>query len=113
VAIHLACGLCGAVVADGAEPHPGTCGECGARYAGGGDDPPQAVAAALATWQITDLEPRAIADRIFRLSPDDPWLSRVNMVSDRRDGFYRWWLFVAAGDEPATALTALVEPTKS
>jgi hypothetical protein len=107
--VRLVCGLCGNVLADGAEPQPGTCQSCQARYAGGGDDPPSAVTMALGHWQIDGLDGREIADRIFRLHPDDPWLVRVNMTSDRRDGFYRWWLFVA-GDDTAATLRDLQEP---
>jgi hypothetical protein len=110
MAVRLVCPMCATVVADGTEPQPGGCPSCGARYGGGGDDPPAAVTAALGQWNIDGLDGRAIADRIFRLPPGDPWLARVDMTSDHRDGFYRWWLFVASGSDIEARLRSLLEP---
>jgi hypothetical protein len=108
-AVSLVCPLCRAVVVEGAEPAGGRCPGCGATYAGGGDDARGGVAAALEGWGITDLDAGRAADGLFRLLPDDPLGARVTVTSDRRDGFYRWWVFVAAGDDPATVLAQAAE----
>ncbi len=44
------------------------------------------------------IEPDALVRALFALPPDDPRAVRANITSDRRDGFYRWWLF--ARDDP-------------
>ncbi len=101
---QLICPLCRAVVVDGAEPAPGVCPGCGARYAGGGDDARGGVAAALEWWGIPGLDADAVSGGLFRVVPGDPFGGVVTVTSDRRDGFYRWWVFVAADAEPASAL---------
>lgn len=103
--VTLVCPLCRVVVVKGHEPEPGTCPGCGATYGGGGDDARSGVAAALADWGITVVDAAQAADGLFRLMPDDPLNARVTVTSDRRDGFYRWWVFVAAGED-ATAVLA-------
>lgn len=102
--VTLICPLCAATAHEGGEPAPGTCPGCGGAYAGGGDSPPHAVAAALTEWGVTDLDAGAVADGLFALMPDEPLSERVVVTSDRREGFYRWWIFVAAGEAPADVL---------
>lgn len=101
---RLDCPMCGATVAEGEDITPGTCPGCGAEYAGGGDDPPRGTAMAMAHWGVAEPEPRVVADGLFRIPPGDPLNVRVTPISDRRDGFYRWWLFVARGESPAEVL---------
>jgi hypothetical protein len=101
---QLVCPLCRTVIVEGAEPEPGVCPGCGARYAGGGDDARGGVAAALAWWGLSDLDADRVSGGLFRILPTDPFSRVVTATSDRRDGFYRWWVFVAADAEPAAAL---------
>jgi hypothetical protein len=109
--VRLACPLCGTLVADGAEPEPGDCPGCGARYAGGGESPPDAVTRALARWGVEGLDPMALARRLFEVDAPPPPAPAAAITSDRRDGFYLWWLFVrGAGDGPEPVLSALVAP---
>jgi hypothetical protein len=102
---ELICPLCRALVIDGAEPTPGTCSGCGARYAGGGDDVRGAVAAALEWWEAGDLDAARVSGGLFRILPGDPLGGIVTVTSDRRDGYYRWWVFVAGGADPVDALS--------
>ena len=103
--ITLACPLCGTLVADGAEPEPGTCPTCGARFAGGGESPGEGVALAAAAWGARDLPAEALARRLFEVDPAPAPASTAAIVSDRREGFYRWWVFVRTGDgDPAAVL---------
>jgi hypothetical protein len=102
--------LCGTLVADGAEPAPGSCPGCGARYAGGGESPPAAIAAALAEWALAGPDPGVLARRLFEVDPPPAPAPAAAITSDRRDGFYLWWLFVRDGDAGAAAvLAALAE----
>ena len=101
---QLVCPFCRAIVVDGVEPAPGTCAGCGARFAGGGDDARAGVVAALAWWHITDLDGARVSEGLFRVLPSDRLNGLASVTSDRRDGFYRWWVFVAAAAEPATVL---------
>ena len=52
-------------------------------------------------------DPDELALALFALAPDDPRAARANLTSDRRDGFYRWWLFVR--EDPDGAAAALAE----
>jgi hypothetical protein len=106
VQVTLICPLCRAVVVDGEEPSGGACPGCAARYAGGGDDARGGVAAAIAAWGIAGIDADRAGEGLFRLMPDDPLSVQVTVTSDRRDGFYRWWVFVADGVDAATALAA-------
>lgn len=107
--MRLVCPLCGTTVSDGPEPSAGACPGCGARYAGGEGDVPGAVARALSELGADDLPADAIARRLFEIEPPDPLAERLAITSDRRPGFYRWWLFVRAGvDGPHAALAALI-----
>ena len=95
--VRLACPLCGAVVADGAEPAPGACPGCGAAYAGGGASPPEAAGAALRAWGIEGVDPEGLARRLFEADPSPAPAPAASITSDSRDGFYLWWVFVRDG----------------
>jgi hypothetical protein len=93
-------------VADGAEPVPGTCPTCGARYAGGGESPPAAIAAALAQWGVDGPDPQVLAQRLFAVDPPPAPAPAAAITSDRRDSFYLWWLFVREGGSDVAAVLA-------
>lgn len=106
----LVCPLDGTVVADAAEPAPGTCPGCGAVFAGGGTSPPEAVARALADWGVEG-DADVVARRLFETDPGDPPAPALAITSDRRDGFYLWWVFARGGPAAAVAhLTGAVPP---
>lgn len=92
--VRLDCPLCGACVSDGAVPSPGACPGCAAWYDGGTEDPQGAARAALAAAGITG-DPDRLARALFDVEPG----TGLALTSDRRDGFYTWWIFVA--NEPA------------
>ena len=91
---RLVCPLCGAIVVDGDEPVPGLCPGCGARYAGGDETPPDAVAVALAGWQVEGRDAAAIARRLFEVDPPAAPAPAAAITSDAREGFYLWWVFL-------------------
>ncbi len=95
---RLVCPLCGTVVADGTEPGPGECRGCGALYAGGGESPPAAVAAAMSSWRVEGLPPEDLARRLFELEPPASPAPAAAVTSDQRDDFYLWWVFVRPGE---------------
>lgn len=99
---RLECPLCSAVVAEGvSDIAPGACPGCGARYEGGEGSAPDAVRAAVAAFGAAHLDPGAVTDAVFRLTPAQSAERGVAITSDERDDFYRWWLFVrpdASGD---------------
>jgi len=109
MSVRLVCPLCGAVVVDGPEPAPGRCPGCAARYEGGADSAPAAVAAALAAFGAPGLPADTVARRLFELDPEGEMARRAAVTSDRRDGFYRWWVFVA--DEDPAALLGRLAPS--
>jgi hypothetical protein len=111
VRVRLECPLCGAVVVDGPEPEPGSCPGCRARYAGGADDAPGTVARALDQLGVEGLGAAELASGLFALDPDDPLALQVAITSDRREGFYRWWLFVREDGDTAAELLARVADT--
>lgn len=103
--IILVCPLCGATVHEGGEPAPGACGTCGAVYGGGGDHPVTACEAVIAQWGAQGrLDARTLATGLFVLDADEPLSRRVAVTSDRRQGFYRWWVFAAPGEDRAAVL---------
>lgn len=108
---RLECPLCSAVVAEGvSDIAPGACPGCGARYEGGEGSAPDAVRAAVAAFGATHLDPVAVTDAVFRLTPAQSAERGVAITSDERGDFYRWWLFVrpAPGADHAAALAALL-----
>ncbi len=107
---RLDCPLCGATVAEGVEEiTPGACPSCGAGYEGGNASAPDAVRTALMGFGAGSLDPVAVTDAVFRLTPADARERGVAITSDERDGFYRWWLFVRSGDDggPAAVLAGV------
>jgi hypothetical protein len=103
-AVRLVCPLCGATVADGPEPEPGACPGCGAAFAGGGESPPEAIGLALRDWGLDGLPGEALARRLFEAGPAPAPGPAAAMTSDRREGFYRWWLFVREGERGRRAV---------
>lgn len=103
--VRLVCPLCGAVVVDGGEPVPGVCHGCGARYAGGGESPSDAVAAALAQWHVEGRDTGALARRLFEVEPPASPAPAAAITSDAREGFYLWWVFLRG--EASEALAGL------
>ena len=87
-------------------PPEGRCPGCGARWAGGGDTPAAAAATALAALGARELDPEAVVRALFALPADDPRARRAGITSDRREGFYRWWLFVREDPDGAAAALA-------
>jgi len=104
VGARLSCPFCRAVVVDGDEPVAGSCPGCGARFAGGADSAPEAVRAALSEWGV-DADHMAVARTLFELDPADAD-TPATVVSDERDEFYRWWVFLRPDAGPG-ALTDL------
>lgn len=100
--VRLDCPLCGARVSDGAPPSPGTCPGCGARYDGGTDRPNGAAAAALA-YAGSGGDADRLTRALFDIDPE----AGVALTSDRRDGFYEWWVFVADSDDSRRLLETL------
>jgi len=43
---------------------------------------------------------------LFALAPEDPRARRAGITSDRREGFYRWWVFVREDPDGAAATFA-------
>jgi len=95
---RLVCPLCGTVVVDGAEPAPGACAGCGARYAGGGESPPEAARAALTHWGVEGVAANALALALFAADPPPSPAPAAAITSDQRDDFYRWWVFVRSAE---------------
>lgn len=100
--VRLDCPLCGAVVSDGPTPAPGRCPGCGARYEGGGERPHDSATRALEAFGIADGDGDRLARALFDV--DDAFRG-VAITTDRREGFYAWWVFVA-DDPDAIALLA-------
>jgi hypothetical protein len=109
--VRLDCPICGATVSDGPPPEPGECPNCGARYLGDADAVPQ-VAEALLTAAgagVGDVQAGVLARRLFEIDPDSDLAREVAVTSDRRDGFYRWWVFVRRGLDPREAVRLVLE----
>ena len=97
--VRLDCPLCGVMVTEGDPPAPGNCPGCGARYVGGTERPQGAAQAALTAFGI-DGDAETLTRALFDVAPE----SGIAVTSDRRDGFYAWWVFVS--DEAAQARLA-------
>ena len=95
--MQLICPLCGTDAARGAEPSPGHCPGCDAPFAGGGSSAPEGVVLALSQWGI-DLPAGDVTRRLFEVEPLPAPEPTVAITSDRRDGFYLWWVFVRPGE---------------
>lgn len=109
--VVLICPLCGTDAAAGAEPAPGACPGCGAAVAGGGESAPEGVRMALAHWDLGTLDPLAVATALFETEPAGAPAPTAAITSDRRDGFYLWWVFVREGEGGvAGVLRGLIDP---
>jgi len=95
--VQLICPLCGTDVAGSAEPSPGRCPGCDAPFAGGGSSAPEGVALALSQWGI-DLPAERITRGLFETEALPAPAPTAAITSDRRDGFYLWWVFVRPGE---------------
>jgi hypothetical protein len=51
---------------------------------------------ALSTWGV-DLPPGDVARALFEREPDPAPRPTAAITSDRREGFYLWWVFVRPG----------------
>ena len=71
-----------------------------------GDTPRAAARTALVAFGVAGLDPDAVVRALFSLAPDDPRARRANVTSDRREGFYRWWVFVREDPDGAAATLA-------
>lgn len=102
--VRLDCPLCGALVNDGDPPEPGHCPGCGARYMGGTERPHGAAEATLQAFGIAG-DPDKLARALFEVGPE----TGVAVTSDRREGFYAWWVFVAPDEATHTRLATLAK----
>lgn len=111
MAVRLDCPLCRATVADGVEPHPGTCPGCGARVEGGAETSQGAVEALIVAADLDGVDPAALTRALFGLDESSPLGRRMAITSDQRDGFYRWWVFIRTGDDDIGTLLRRVPET--
>lgn len=95
-AVQLICPFCGTDAAAGTEPSPGRCPGCDAAFAGGGQSAPEGVTLALAQWGL-DLAAERVTRRLFETEALPAPTPTASITSDRRDGFYLWWVFVRPG----------------
>ncbi len=100
--VSLDCPLCGVPVSEGDPPEPGRCPGCGARYEGGAERPQGAAEVALAAFGLGGDSER-LARALFEADP----ATGVAVTSDRRDGFYAWWVFVADDHDALIQLAQL------
>ncbi len=101
--VRLTCPLCGAIVTDGVEITPGVCRGCRASYLGGRDTPPEACADALTSLGIPG-DGGTLARELFTR---DETANGVAIVSDSREGFYSWWLFVGVSPDALSRVREL------
>ncbi len=105
--VHLDCPLCAAVAFDGPVPDERRCPGCGARFAGGGERPADATARALEECGVGGGDAEVLARALFDADESD---RGVAITSDRRDGFYAWWVFVADDPDALALLAELAGP---
>lgn len=106
------CPFCATVVADGRPPVPGTCPDCQARFVGDADSASGAVDDGLSALGVDDLGPADVVNALFVVPPDRCRELGVAIVSDDRQGFYRWWLFIARGRRARDRLDDLVAESR-
>jgi len=102
------CPLCDAVVSDGPPPAPGACPGCGARFVGDGESAPAAVEQGLSELSVDGVGAQELVNALFTVSPERCRKLGVTIASDEREGFYRWWLFLAAGRDARDQLETLL-----
>ncbi len=107
--VLLTCPLCGDTAADGPEITPGVCRGCGARFLGGRETPPEACADALTSLGIPG-DGGVLARELFTR---DETANGAAIASDSRDGFYSWWLFVAARPDALSRVRELAGDASS
>lgn len=108
-AARLVCPLCETVVVDGAPPRPGSCPGCGARIEGDAESAPEAVAAALAALGVDGALADPLAHALFTVPPERGRRLGLAITSDARAGFYRWWVFLGPGGDPAALARRVIE----
>lgn len=94
------------MLTDGEDPAPGTCSGCDSRFAGDAESAPAAVRAALEAWSLEGVDPDSLTAALFVLPPGSGAQRQIAVVSDEREGFYRWWLFAPLADDAAHAAIA-------
>jgi hypothetical protein len=92
--VRLDCPLCGFTVLDGPDPAPGVCAGCGARFDGNAETSAGAVEALLVSLSRTEIDGPALTRALFELDGESDLARQVAIASDRREGFYNWWVFV-------------------
>jgi hypothetical protein len=95
------------VAFEGAVPAVRRCPGCGACYAGGGERPSEAAAVALGEFGVDGGDPDVLARALFDADESG---RGVAITSDRRDGFYAWWVFVADHPDALDRLAELARP---
>jgi hypothetical protein len=56
------------------------------------------VEALLEATGVEDVVAETLTRALFELDPASPLAARIAITSDRRGGFYRWWVFVLPAD---------------
>ena len=84
-------------------PLPGECPGCAARYDGGAESPVATSRVLLERWAVAG-DPEMLVHGLFADDTSDRGLA---ITSDRREGFYGWWIFVAATPQAAELLESL------
>jgi hypothetical protein len=95
------------VAFDGTVPAVRRCPGCGAPFAGGGERPRDAAAGALKEFGVDGGDADVLARALFEADEAD---RGVAITSDRRDGFYAWWVFVADDSDALALLAELARP---
>jgi len=58
---------------------------------------------------ISDVTPDRVALALFTLTAEQARDIGITITSDERDGFYRWWVFLHAGDDPRELVSRLLD----
>ncbi len=58
---------------------------------------------ALDAWGVDDLDAMAVTTRLFEVEPAPAPAPTAAVTSDRRDGFYLWWVFVRPSPDGVAA----------
>ena len=104
---QLDCPLCGAKFTIDLAAVEASCPSCRASAIGGTNSPLEAAAAVgqalgIGSGQIDD-----VAATLFSIDPEHPLSDTIAITSDQRDGFYRWWVVIAANADPVALRESL------
>ena len=105
--VRLDCPFCATVVAVDEAAVELSCRDCGARGIGGTETPLAAVSAAAEALGGDPGRVSQFAAGLFSIGPDHPLSREIAITSDHREGFYRWWVVVAAGADSGRIMKAL------